>query len=160
MLRRRLARRVAIGVGIAGVALTLGLVAAFSQQGPADYTNRRELGRDVVKLGILVVANQNPITPDDARRILPVLEAIRAEDAITEANALKLDADLRAALGPALGPAMARVRLPEAPPELREKVIARAERMGIANPARQGRTARAFDRLIGFFAAVANGEPQ
>jgi len=84
------------------------------------------LDEDLTKLGIVVMANQTPITQADAQAVLPVLEAIQAQleeqrqtrEGPDDEAAAALDAQLRAALSPEVLGAVDVVRLlaPAAPP--------------------------------------------
>ncbi|MHB9026728.1 MAG: hypothetical protein ACYC7E_21565 [Armatimonadota bacterium] len=132
-------------------------VAAFYTHAAAQesYANRVTLGRDVVKLAIVVMANQTPVTAADARAILPVLEDIRSREKIDEEAAAQLAADLQSALSAPLQSAVDVVRLPEPKPEARAFMLRMAERHHFANPAKYGPPSHAFDRLVEFFEKTA-----
>jgi len=115
------------GVAIALVAATGFTVAARGEAEKASAPGRALLAEDVMKLGIVVMANQTPITQADAKAVLPILERLQAERGgrgreragLDDEAAADLDAQLRAALSPKLRAAVEAVRLlvPAAPPE-------------------------------------------
>ncbi len=142
-----------IVIAVLGIVLTAGLLTrAVAAE---NYANRLALGRNVVKLAIVVMANQTPITASDAQSVLPALDAIQAENRITEESAAALDARLLNALSPALRQAVQVVRLPEPDPEVKARALRFAERHRLDNPAKYGPSSRAFDRLVEFFQQAA-----
>ena len=149
-------RRGLVGVGLAlvGAALAVAIPRALAQQEEA-YAGRIALVREVAKLGIVVMANQTPISAGEAASVVPALEAIRAVDTFTEPQAVEMQSRLHAALSSPLQAAVEKVRLPEVPPHARAVVIARAERMGVGNPAHSGPGSMAFGRLLEFFRQTA-----
>ncbi|MHB0938393.1 MAG: hypothetical protein ACYDCO_25965 [Armatimonadota bacterium] len=151
---RRMALAVGALVAVLGIALTGFFVSrAHAQEG--GYANRVTLARDVFKLAIVVMANQTPISAKDAAQVVPALEAIRAEEVITEEEAAQLDAQLLSALSPELRSAVEKVRLPEPDPDVRARMQQFAERRAPGNPARYGPGSRAFGRLLEFFKQTA-----
>jgi uncharacterized protein HemY len=148
----RISRRIAIA-GAALALLAIGLVAARTWAAAnEDYTNRLSLGRDVVKLAVVAMANQTPIAAGDAQAVLPMLEQVRAQEAMTEERAAQLDGQLQKALSAPLREAVGKVRLPEPRPDAREFVLHRwSEHPRAGNPAKYGPASVAFDRLIAFF---------
>jgi hypothetical protein len=148
-----------IALALAGV-VVLGAVglSAWAQAGDQDWANRLTLGRNVVKLAVVVMANQTPISQADAQAVLPALQAIRNTDKITEMNAATLSSKLLHALPAGLGAAVETVRLPEPRPEVRQLALRRAGEMNLQNPAAHGPSALAFGRLVQFFSDVAAGK--
>jgi hypothetical protein len=114
-------------VAIALVAATGLTVAARGETEKASAPGRALLAQDVMKLGIVVMANQTPITQADAKAVLPILEKLQAERGgpgperagLDDEAAADLDAQLKAALSPKLRAAVDAVRLlvPAGPPE-------------------------------------------
>ena len=152
----RWTRRTAVLLGALLLALGIGAVVVVTRlEAQETYTHRVALGRDVVKLAIVVMANQTPITPSDATAILPVLQAIKAPEVMNEELAAELDGKLQAALSDPLKQAVSMVRLPEPKPEARARIQQFLERRRPSNPAKYGPTSRAFERLVEFFAATA-----
>lgn len=150
-------RRGALIAGLCVALLGGGFVFAMhahAQEG-GDFTNRMTLGRDVVKLAIVVMANQTPITRDDARAILPALQAIRENDVITEENALTLDAGLMNALSSPLRQAVDVVRMPQPKAENHAFLQRMAAHHHPGNPAKYGPSSIAFDHLLEFFQETA-----
>jgi len=102
------------------LAAAMGLsVAERGQTEQASAPDRALLAQDVTKLGIVVMANQTPITQADAKAVLPILEKLQAQRGgpgperagIDEKAAADLDVQLRAALSPKLRAAVEAVRL-------------------------------------------------
>lgn len=158
MLRFRLlfTRRATVLGALVVAALVLGGGMALARAGAEeDYAQRITLARDVVKLGIVVMANQTPITAADAKAVLPVLQAIRTPETMTEELAARLDEQLLSVLSPAMQDAVKVVRLPEPRPEARERALEFLTRRHIGNPAKYGPGSRAFDRLVEFFSQTA-----
>ena len=136
--------------------LGIGIGTAFSTAGAQEvFTNRATLTKDVIKLAIVVMANQTPITPADATAILPALQAIKAENVIGEDKAATLDTQLHSAFSPAIESGVKVVRLPELKPKVKSRLQKLAERRGFRNPAKYGPSSRAFDRLVEFFQQTA-----
>ena len=107
----------AAGALVLAAAAGLGAVAR-AQTDQGTVPGRVLLDGDLAKLGVVVMANQTPITRADAQAVLPVLEKIQADleeqepdgDGTDDAAA-DLDAQLRAALSPKLLAAVGAVRL-------------------------------------------------
>ena len=141
------------------LALVAGTFAVTTRlQAQEPYDNRITLGREVVKLAIVVMANQTPVTATDATGILPVLEEIRAQDKISEEQAAVLHAKLYNALSSPLKEAVNVVRLPEPRPEAKARIQQFLERRRPGNPAKYGPGSHAFDRLVEFFENTAAGK--
>jgi hypothetical protein len=109
------------------LAATLGLVViAAAQTDQGSKPARIALDEDLMRLAVVVMANQTPITQADAQAVLPALEDIRArleQDRAAgtppdETVMAELDSELHAALSPTLKSAVGVVRLltPSAPP--------------------------------------------
>jgi len=121
------ARRYSVAAAAAvALAAAIGLVAVgAAQTGKASKPGHVLLDEDLLKLGIVVMANQTPITQADAQAVLPVLEKIQAQleqdraagTPPDDAALVALDAELLAALTPKLQSAVGVVRLliPPAP---------------------------------------------
>ncbi len=112
---------------VAALAAALGLVAvAAAQRYERAEPARMALDEDLMRLAVVVMANQTPITQADAQAVLPALDKIQAQleqdrAAGTPADdtaIASLDAELLAALTPRLRSAVDVVRLltPPAPP--------------------------------------------
>jgi hypothetical protein len=81
------------------------------------------LWKDVAKLGVVVMANQTPITQADAKAVLPVLQELRdTKKPMDEATATAIDGKLQAALSADLKQAVSVVRLPTPSPEKRAQM--------------------------------------
>jgi hypothetical protein len=114
----------AAATGLVARAQTLGRAAGQADQ--AAKPGRVLLDENVMKLAVVVMANQTPITQADAQAVLPVLESMQARleeqrqtaQGPDDAAAAELDARLLAALSPKLQQAVGVVRLlvPAAPP--------------------------------------------
>ena len=145
--------------GVLLALLAVGIGTAFSRAGAQEvFTNRATLTKDVIKLAIVVMANQTPITQADATAILPKLLAIKAEDVISETQAAQLDAQLHSAFSPVIESAVSVVRLPELKPKVKNRLQQLAARRGYRNPAKYGPASRAFDRLLEFFQQTATAK--
>lgn len=147
---------------VAAVALGVFLTTAGAQE---SFTNRRTLARDIVKLAIVVMANQTSISAVEAQSVLPVLQAIRTQDAFTEDSALTWDGKLHSALSPSLESAVDVVRLPDMRSDVQAMLKDPAKmsrlqqwlaRRRMQHLAKNGLVARAFDHLIAFFAETAS----
>ncbi len=127
-----------------------------------DYTDRRTLARDIVKLAIVVMANQTPISQADAQAVLPVLKDIRAQMPLSEESAATLDANLTQSYSPTLKAAVGVVRLPDMSQDLNPEKLSRLhqmmERFRANNPTQEGPVKKMFDRLITFFENTAAGQ--
>jgi hypothetical protein len=147
------------GWWIAALAVLLGIGATAivaHAQAQERHENRVALGRDLVKLGIVVMANQTPITPSDAQAVLPALQAMREKDTLSEADAAALDANLQAALPSTLRQAVQVVRLPEPSAEQQARFHAfMTRRHTSGNPLKSGPGSKAFNHLVQFFADAA-----
>lgn len=152
---RRLALAGALLVVLAGGGLAFLARAQAGEGAGTPFTHRIALGRDLVRLSIVAMANQTPIAQADARAVLPVLQAIKAQDRITEANAADLDRRLQQALSSDLKEALRVVRLPEPRPEMVNRAREFATRRNLRNPAKYGPASYAFDRLLEFFQQTA-----
>jgi hypothetical protein len=109
------------------LAATLGLVMiAAAQTDQASKPARMALDEDLMKLAVVVMANQTPITQADAQAVLPALEGIQAQLSQGQADGTPPDdsalaalcSELQDALSPELQSAVGVVRLltPSAPP--------------------------------------------
>ena len=147
------------GWWVAGLAVLLGIGATAivaHAQDTTSHANRIALGRDLVKLGIVVMANQTPITQADAQAVLPALTAMRAPNTLPEANAATLDANLLSALPAGLRQAVSVVRLPEPSDAQKERFHALLARHHLAgNPLKTGPGSKVFDHLVSFFSDTA-----
>lgn len=130
--------------------------------------NRISLMRNIMKLSIVVMANQTTITADDAKSVLPVLKSIRqAGKGISEEQAKQFEIQLQSAYSPILNKAVNLVRLPEIDTDIKEKLNNPVVRTKIHNfiirasdnhhgfAGRKGPGIRAFDKLIAFFEETA-----
>ena len=120
-------RYLGVVAAAAVLAAATGLVAAArAQTDQAARPGRVLLDEDVMKLAIVVMASQTPITQADAQAVVPVLESMQAQleeqrqtgQGSDDAAAAELDAQLLGALSPRLREAVAVVRLlaPAGPP--------------------------------------------
>jgi hypothetical protein len=109
------------------LAAALGLVAmATAQMDQGRKPARMALDENLMKLAVVVMANQTAITQADAQAVLPALEDIQAQfeqdraagTPPDETVMAELDSKLQAALSPTLKSAVGVVRLltPSAPP--------------------------------------------
>lgn len=130
--------------------------------------NRISLMRNIMKLSIVVMANQTTITADDAKSVLPVLKSIRQTGkGISEEQAKNFETQLQSAYSPVIAKAVNVVRLPEIDSDIKEKLNNPAVRAKIHNilnrisdnhrgfAGQRGPGARAFDKLITFFEETA-----
>lgn len=155
-LRSLLNRRRLAVLGMALAVVAVGLIYPLTRaQADETFTNRVALGRDIAKLAIVVMANQTPITAADAKGVLSVLQAIKAEDVISEKEASSFNEQLHSAFSSDLKQAISVVRMPEARPEVKSRLRQLAERRNFRNPAKSGPASHAFDRLIEFFTTTA-----
>lgn len=135
-----------------------------------NLDNRLVLMRDIVKLSIVVMANQTPINADEAKTILPVLKDIRQQGMkITEEQAKSLDIQFHSALSANLEKAVTLVRLPEMDADVKAKLNDPALRtrihQAIACAVEKGRITgskghglKAFNKLIDFFELTASNK--
>jgi hypothetical protein len=118
--------------GVASVAVAVGVAGAAPAPTPEEIRRGRPpLAEDLMKLSVVVMANQTPITQADARAVLPVLEDIQAQlrehrqagERPDGAAVAGLEAELLEALSPELRSAVATVRLlqPAPPPGRRHQ---------------------------------------
>jgi hypothetical protein len=173
MFKKNKVMKISAITGIMVILCSIAFAAAPAATTSSDkFDNRISLLRHIMKLSIVVMANQTTISSDDAKSILPVLKSIsQTGKGISEEQAKNYVLQLQSTYSPSIAEAVNKVRLPEIDADIKEKLNNPAIRARIQNALTRmaehnrrldgregfrGPGMRAFDKLITFFEDTAN----